>query len=734
MHTKKEHWNLTIIDALPKNCDELHSLAAVDLYENGQKYIITGGKEGMYWHCPKEKTKGVICERGAFHVGLAAADLNGDGILEIYAAEMNRAVGIFKIVCFVVGDDINKPWKKLTIDNYCTGNPHDIVFADIDGDGVQEMIAVAAYTKTPGLFVYKLQEFPNMSKHQIMSGHLTEGISVADLDGDGNMEIIAGADYYHMPKNGCYSGEWVRKTYAKSFRDMCRTAAIDITGNGRCDIVIVESEYCEGKLSWFENKLSEKENCFIEHEIDDEFVFAHSLQAKKTQTGVEIMLAEKSERGRQQPYNADARVLMYSTANKGKNWQCEELYHGQGTHQAVLCDIDGDGEDEIVGKTWQNPVVQIFKKHKKQCNILNFKHEFIDRDKQTTSTNIFGAKILHKNFDDIVCGNAWYDGETYEKHDFPVVHQALCAFDVDGDGTVEIIGTKKRANSTNETMYFTLGNELVCLKSIDPKNDIWEIYEIGTGSGPWPHAVAISNKLLENGNTCLALAYHNSNVRGFVPELFECKKLGELWEKTLIGDENYNEGLVIADLNGDGKQVIVSGTHWYEQVEPKVFKMHRYTDEFFGSRIVVADVNGDGVPDIIAVNETCDYETRKTPFGKIVWFENPKADTNKDDENWKMQTIDALRSPHSLSVCDIDNDGIPEVIAAEHDPFKPYRSRCKLVVYKNSDKKGLYWERYTLDDRFEHHVGAKIIDTKLGRKAIVSHGWADTQFVHIWKE
>ncbi len=95
--------------------------------------------------------------------------------------------------------------------------------------------------------------------------------------------------------------------------------------------------------------------------------------------------------------------------------------------------------------------------------------------------------------------------------------------------------------------------------------------------------------------------------------------------------------------------------------------------------------------------------------------------------------IDTVRSPHSIDIADIDNDGEMELIVGEHDPFKTYRSRSRLLVYKKADPAGNTWTRYILDDRFEHHDGSKTIDLGDGRLGIISHGWADSKYVHLWE-
>lgn len=331
MRTLPSFWTQEIIDALPGNCVELHSFMAEDLYGSKDICLFTGGKEGLFWYSQDGARRGTISPTGFFHVGLAAADIDGDGVKEVYAAEEDMMTGVFRIVRFKPGARLEDAWARHVVDPYCPGNPHDIAFFDVDGDGRLEMVAVAAYSRLPGISLYRFDETDRPRRFPIMQGHLTEGIRCADLDGDGKMEIISGPDYYHQPEGGCYAGEWARTVVAESFRDMCRMDLVDVTGNGKLDIVMVESEYCDGQFSWFENRLGEVENRFVEHRVGECLVFAHSIEAYVENGTVKVMIAEMSEGGWWQPYNSDARILLYETANGGADWNARTLYHAQST-------------------------------------------------------------------------------------------------------------------------------------------------------------------------------------------------------------------------------------------------------------------------------------------------------------------------------------------------------------------------------------------------------------------
>jgi hypothetical protein len=102
-------------------------------------------------------------------------------------------------------------------------------------------------------------------------------------------------------------------------------------------------------------------------------------------------------------------------------------------------------------------------------------------------------------------------------------------------------------------------------------------------------------------------------------------------------------------------------------------------------------------------------------------------------EPWARHVIGGglVGHPHDQVVADVD--GRIEIVCAEHDPFRPYRSRCRLYVYKRADSSGHAWTRHVADDRFEHHVGTRLISLASGRTGIISHGWEEPLYVHLWE-
>ncbi|MDY7011523.1 MAG: hypothetical protein SVV80_12350 [Planctomycetota bacterium] len=508
-------WEQTIIDGGPPVLNFGCSTAG-DIDGDWHPEIFAGGDGGLLWYRPATGERGIIAE-GSFHVGSTLADIHSDGRVGLVCGQRLDSgswPGKWALVCFKPGDDLNAPWKRYVIDPLANGGAHDVLFADVDGDGRCELVANACSGRAgSGVFIYKPGDDPDApwQRHAVQTGFFEEGLDVADLNGDGRVEIVSGPDVYFCPEGGPYSGPWRRTIFAPSHREMCRLKLLDITGTGRADIVIVDSEYFEGQLSWFENRLVEEPGRpWIEHRIERGLKYAHSLEVRQKNGKSVLFVAEMAGGGWDAPYDYDARLIEYTTGDAGKTWDRRILDQGQGTHGAVLFDIDGDGEEEIVTKEHRIPRVQIWKKPAKASPILDYRHRFIDRDKPDISIDILAADVDGYGRNDVLCGSHWYHSPTWRRYEIPGIFQVINAYDLDGDG-------------------------------------------------------------------------------------------------------------------------------------------------------------------------------RK------------------------------------------------EIVCGEHDPFYPYRNRNRLFVYKQADPRGLTWKRYQLDDRFEHHDGSQIIELSPGRFGIISHGWRDSIYVHLWQ-
>ncbi|NOK62525.1 MAG: hypothetical protein GFH27_549333n13 [Chloroflexi bacterium AL-W] len=732
-------WELTLLDAAaPVSAQEgLTSLAVGDIDQDGYSEMFIGGDGALLWYRPATQERGVIA-CGLFAVGLILEDVNGNDQLSLVGGSDIFEDGPSRLFCFTPTGPLSEPWDVFFIDPAPQGSVHDLLFADIDGDGERELIANACYSARPGLFIYKRTNNIRdpWQRYTIQAGKVEEGLAVSDFNHDGRLEIASGVRLYLQPEDGPYDGPWPFLEVAPDKREMCRVAAVDITGNGRDDLVIIDSEYLEGTLSWFENRMIEDpSHPWVEHLLDTDIYYGHTLIAQRDQQSNEvcILLAEMAGGGWNPPYNFDAQMLEYRSTDNGATWQRELLYRGAGTHEATLADIDGDGIAEIAGKEWRVPKVHFFKQTKTPSPNNDYQHRFIDRDKGETASDILAVDVDGDGREDVVCGSWWYHNPSWERYPIPGICQVINTYDIDGDGRMEFIATKRNGDAHG---YAGLSSDLCWLKPIDPFNHKWTLHEIGVGTGDWPHGSAIA-PLLPNGGLALITTYHSAHAQPdadppHYPELWVIPPdlTHHPWEKRVLAPIIYGEEITACDVNGNGHLDLIAGCWWLQNNGDSTFTPHTITEDFYPARLGLMDINNDGRIDVILGQEVIDFTNRQTPWSQLAWFEQPDDPT----QPWTKHVIDTVRCAHSLSVADLDGDGEEEIICGEHHAFAPYRSQSRLLVYKKADPLGHSWKRYTLDNRFEHHDGAKIIQLDPERIGIISHSWYEPVYVHLWSK
>lgn len=360
---------------------------------------------------------------------------------------------------------------------------------------------------------------------------------------------------------------------------------------------------------------------------------------------------------------------------------------------------------------------------------MRFYHHLIDSEKPYTGIDIFAVDVDQDGLQDVVCGAWWYANPTWERYEIPGVYQVIYAYDLDKDYIPELIAIRRAPIPLEKNWYFGLSSDFVWLKPIDPRNGIWEQYPIGRGAGTWPHGVAMGY-LLGPERATLAVSYHSAKKEGHYPELFEVPENPKTpcWRHRVLAEVVYGEQLLIEDVDGDGSAEVVMGEHLLRNIGNGYFEVTQIMSGTEPTRLALADLTGNGKLDLIFTEEIVDWAGKKVPLSRLAWAENPGFSSRL----WEIHDIDQIRCGHSLSIGDIDGDGMEEIVCGEHLPFTPYAGDARLLVYKRRSHSPTIWDRLVVAVGFEHHNGAKIINLGNGKTGIISHGWTESRFVHLW--
>jgi len=141
---------------------------------------------------------------------------------------------------------------------------------------------------------------------------------------------------------------------------------------------------------------------------------------------------------------------------------------------------------------------------------------------------------------------------------------------------------------------------------------------------------------------------------------------------------------------------------------------------YFADRFEVADFNGDSRPDI-AVTE----ERFPEPEGANVWWFEQPGDAGTG--SWIRHRIVTQNTSNNLDVADMDGDGDPDIITAEH------RGTKKMHVWENIARSS-QWREHLITTGHESHLGARTADLDHdGDLDIVSVAWDDYRYLHIWR-
>jgi hypothetical protein len=251
----REPWTVTEIDRLTTS----HRLRTADIDDSGHRVVVNAPLTGAKAEAPDYrgqtplvfyrpgiwKRQLINTENSGVVHGIYIVDWDGDGRDAILSASFT-GIHLFKY-----GKDLR--WTRTEI---AAGDPADWPKSGSSDIAVGRLAGarfLAAIEPWHGNQVAIYQQANSKWERQVIDGSLTDGhtIVTADLNGDGLDEVIAGfrggdrSVYIYHPAGG----KWTRETLDKGM-GAAACAVADLNADGRPDIACIDST----RLKWYENR------------------------------------------------------------------------------------------------------------------------------------------------------------------------------------------------------------------------------------------------------------------------------------------------------------------------------------------------------------------------------------------------------------------------------------------------------------------------------------------------
>lgn len=619
--------------------------------------------------------------------GLAAADLDGDGDLDVLAG-----AEIADTVLWYENTDGNGAFGPARTVVASVDGPRFVAAADVDGDGDLDVVATARsadqvswYANTDGLGSFAL------------GGTVASGpddpiwAGPADLDGDGDLDVLVSSSqdathawYENLDGAGSFALGGTITTGATSAR---AAIAVDVDGDG--DLDALGSAGSGERLAWYEN-LDGDGSFGAARSLPGSFSAQAATAADFDQDGdLDVVAAEFGLDRLAWFENTDgvgtfAGPLVLSTAVDG-------------AIDVQAADLDGDGDVDVLGSGRLGGDV-VWLANEAIGRRVAFGRAGERWDPQPFSD---GVRLAGGDLD----GDGDSDGVVVRRHRDPstnVLRSTLAWYpNVDGRGGMGVeqaIATSDPFESygTVVVVDMDLDRDLDLLATLHPPGEIlW--FENEDGAGRFGAARTVSNLVAHTSRVCAGDLDGDTDVDVVAASnaqaiyWYENTDFGgETWSQRIVtssaGGHWGTGGPTCADLDGDGDLDVVASHYagfggptelfWYENTDgegsfgaAQPVSPGAIVSKLFG---IAADFDGDGDLDVASLSILA--------TGTVEWHENADGQGTFGPTH---PVNGAFFPVTGLEVADLDADGDVDLLATRE-------SNGTVIWFENEDGLGTF--------------------------------------------
>jgi hypothetical protein len=408
---------------------------------------------------------------------LEIGDINGDGHLDIFCAEMRLNGSNWDAKAWIFyGDGRGNFTTTVLSSGY---DNHESRLADLDGDGDLDILSKPYNHETPRLDVW-LNEAPRSSKLALnqWQRHVVDAerpgraifITAGDLDGDGLPDIVTGGVWYR--NTGVAAGPWERRQIGAPLANMA--AIFDVDGDKRLDILGTRGDGANANADfvWARNN---GDGSFTTYDTiargSGDFLQGVAVARFQPDGPVEVALSWHAP-------NKGLQMLSLPASPTFDTWPWRRVSTTSQDEALSVGDIDRDGDlDLLLGTKWLRNNGTSWSTH-----TLNSTSGLPDRNR-LADINGDGRLDAVVGFEAISAPGklAWYEQgssptSAWKEHVIGTVvgPMSLDVADMDGDGDLDIVVGEHNLSRPERA-------RLLLFENLDGRGGTWVEHVIYTG-------------------------------------------------------------------------------------------------------------------------------------------------------------------------------------------------------------------------------------------------------------